>query len=732
MAKGGLTKPFSAETSSAITGGGMVASSLLDTIDPTDRFGTRSGVGAAGSGAIKGAMAGAALGPAGLVGGAIVGAATSFIGNKKAQEEKQNILTEEVEDATKERDAQVLNRLANNPELQYGSGNSSMYNYGGTVKGKPSGRFNLMRRTPKSVSLSPDLLPDIAISPNKIARFKDGGKLGKVTMKADNTRVDLPIRKELRNMGGRLPIIKKAYNNKLSTKDTDFNNWYKKNTLEGQSNIPYNEKLSYDYYSFYKNGEYKDPSFNIEQHFPDTYKRPNHPTFSNESIYSTPEYPGGQWEGEKYNKNGKFIRYQNGGRLKPLAPGISKVQGPSHEEGGVKFPELNAELEGGETISGDFVFSKDLGFAKVHERLAKSMNKNSKRPLTVLNKQTAEAMSRKEGFLKIYQEQVKKEKGLSNEIDNTAKAMKEEQKTGPAFLKYGGKLPKKDNGGFLRTQKKITLPESGEKQPRIKDLIDAAAPFASNVANAFRKLPAPPKPIMDDTITPSFINLDASRAEATRARRGADKAAAESLNGNNQVAAVKAANLTQAIRATNEINQAEQTTNTGIKNQAIQTNAAINRANNLKKDYFNSQKVERQVKQQELNAENLSDVGNKIQLINRDKAQFELEDTKNLLTILGDPTGATIRASGSALKRIIKDPKVYQDILKRGKELETMNDEDRKSSLEFMKSQLNLISPKSVLNNTTALPADTKTEAGALKNEYLKARTAIQQIKKAK
>ena len=30
-------------------------------------------------------------------------------------------------------------------------------------------------------------------------------------------------------------------------------------------------------------------------HFPDTYKFPNHPTFSKESKYSTPEHPGGEW-----------------------------------------------------------------------------------------------------------------------------------------------------------------------------------------------------------------------------------------------------------------------------------------------------------------------------------------------------------------------------------------------------------------------------------------------------
>lgn len=103
----------------------------------------------------------------------------------------------------------------------------------------------------------------------------------------------------------------KSYNPNLAKKDSKFQTWYGKNTLEGQNKIPYSEDLTYDYYSYFKNGNMNG---NIEGHFPDTYKRPNHPTFSNESIYSTPEKPGGQWDGENYNPKGKFIM-ANGGHL---------------------------------------------------------------------------------------------------------------------------------------------------------------------------------------------------------------------------------------------------------------------------------------------------------------------------------------------------------------------------------------------------------------------------------
>ena len=95
-------------------------------------------------------------------------------------------------------------------------------------------------------------------------------------------------------------------------KDRKFKEWYNKNTLEGQNKIPYSERLDYDYYSFYKNGEYRNKMFNIENHFPDTYKRPNHKTFSNGSIYSTRENPGGIWRGEEF-----VPRYDPGGTAGP-------------------------------------------------------------------------------------------------------------------------------------------------------------------------------------------------------------------------------------------------------------------------------------------------------------------------------------------------------------------------------------------------------------------------------
>lgn len=62
-----------------------------------------------------------------------------------------------------------------------------------------------------------------------------------------------------------------------------------------------------------------------------------------------------------------------GGSLTPMNSDAVQVNGPSHEEGGVQLPEAGAEVEGGETMAGNFVFSERLGFAQEHKRIAKAM-----------------------------------------------------------------------------------------------------------------------------------------------------------------------------------------------------------------------------------------------------------------------------------------------------------------------------------------------------------------------
>lgn len=85
-----------------------------------------------------------------------------------------------------------------------------------------------------------------------------------------------------------------AYDTKLSpTEEEDFKSWKKKNA-------PNDSGQDYDLRGAYKEGLSRDKSNN---HFSDKYKKPNHPTFSNESIYAkdAPELAG-HWKGDVYNE----------------------------------------------------------------------------------------------------------------------------------------------------------------------------------------------------------------------------------------------------------------------------------------------------------------------------------------------------------------------------------------------------------------------------------------------
>jgi len=56
------------------------------------------------------------------------------------------------------------------------------------------------------------------------------------------------------------------------------------------------DKYDYDMQGWFKLNQ--DKMMGEGQHFPDTFKKPNHPTFSDESIYHGGEYQGGKWGNE--------------------------------------------------------------------------------------------------------------------------------------------------------------------------------------------------------------------------------------------------------------------------------------------------------------------------------------------------------------------------------------------------------------------------------------------------
>lgn len=113
------------------------------------------------------------------------------------------------------------------------------------------------------------------------------------------------------------------------------------------------------------------------------------------------------------------IKYFSGGELKPLSDDSVEVIGNSHEQGGVKIaPQV--EVEGKETIKGDFVYSdalpaddKGRTFAVVHKALAKTKGRLEERPNTTGRNNAMKLIESKEQMLQVKQEQLKKMLGLT-------------------------------------------------------------------------------------------------------------------------------------------------------------------------------------------------------------------------------------------------------------------------------------------------------------------------------
>lgn len=124
---------------------------------------------------------------------------------------------------------------------------------------------------------------------------------------------------------------------------------------------------SYDYEGFYM--EDPDRAWEMlkedsEAHFTDRYKKPNHPTFSDESIYSTPETPGGHWH-ENYGGSGRYVYEPSDYTKKNRKETMDYLRnsGEGYLDGmNAVFPStFNVYAEGGTTVR-DAKTGKDVHF----------------------------------------------------------------------------------------------------------------------------------------------------------------------------------------------------------------------------------------------------------------------------------------------------------------------------------------------------------------------------------
>lgn len=109
--------------------------------------------------------------------------------------------------------------------------------------------------------------------------------------------------------GGKINRNKQTYDTILNDKqEIEFSNWYKdiSSKLKLNSN-PDDYNHAYDYRGYWLENKDNDINYSAKDfHFPDKYKKPNHETFSNESIYANKKY-GIDPKTVGYWKNDVFI-----------------------------------------------------------------------------------------------------------------------------------------------------------------------------------------------------------------------------------------------------------------------------------------------------------------------------------------------------------------------------------------------------------------------------------------
>jgi hypothetical protein len=91
------------------------------------------------------------------------------------------------------------------------------------------------------------------------------------------------------------------YTTQLSPEEEErFQEWARRNGIRMEPG--WNE--DYDMRGLWKSNPQM--SADVRGHFPDTYKKPFHPTFSNESVYATPDAP--HWAGSRlFDRDGRLI-----------------------------------------------------------------------------------------------------------------------------------------------------------------------------------------------------------------------------------------------------------------------------------------------------------------------------------------------------------------------------------------------------------------------------------------
>jgi len=278
----------------------------------------------------------------------------------------------------------------------------------------------------------------------------------------------------------------------------------------------------------------------------------------------------------------KLPKYPMGGQM-PMGQDASKYIGPSHEQGGIPVGEDGnvdpnnpiAEVEGGETRQGDYIFSDELivpgtemTFAEAHEMLI------------------AEGAGEQEiQQLEQMQEQVRMEQGVEDPMMQQEDPMMQEQEMAtmgeeqmpmmkkggnvPQYYKYGGSVKKKALGGSLLEGAQRYAPSA----------IDAGLALFTPRQKDFK-----PKEVRPETIKADRSNFNTGRRDIGTSSRTA-------IAGGANPNAVHA----QTLKGVSDLTAGQNQLETNVANQNAQNRQAVS-----------AQNVQMQNQAQQANLENRS------------------------------------------------------------------------------------------------------------------------------
>lgn len=411
---------------------GMVGSAV-DSLTPENQYGRKSVAATTFKGLTTGASMGAQFGPWGAAGGAVIGGVTGLISGKNAKR-KENVMLNAEEMQRKQMEQNEMGAaIQADPSLYQGYRDGQYMKTGGKLKPlvKPAASSIDTVRPPGAPSLFKASMAEMIRDQKAKAALQKARDNAPVLKQAPDTRDEF----EKRYGMTRMQYMKRKFQGTLTPQTEEriqkrINN--EGNTaIQGVTNLTQFVPGPIGWVSAVA-GMALGARDAVED-----FGKGDNVNGTLDVVGALPWIPGAKQMGilgkaaKKYararaasnagNATGFAADYTNnfgqgdadeyamGGSLKPISSDGVDVQGASHAQGGVQLPQ--AEVEGGETIKDDYVFSKQLGFAQLHRPIMRAKGKIEAKPATRERMNSIKLLNEKEGMLEKAQEFFKQKYG---------------------------------------------------------------------------------------------------------------------------------------------------------------------------------------------------------------------------------------------------------------------------------------------------------------------------------